>query len=95
MKEAFGIVVANTKWKRDMDTKKRDRKSRLKPLEVCGRVLVTIFHEREGSGKMRAFWKQKVYKILEKKDEDGSVYAGQEESNSTRTREAKRKNTKE
>ena len=36
-----------------------------------------------------------MYKILEKKDEDGSVYAVQEESNSTRTREAKRKNTKE
>lgn len=57
MKEAFGIVVANTQWKRDMDNKKRDRKARLKPLEVGGRVLVTIFHDREGSGKMRAFWK--------------------------------------
>ena len=29
LKEAFGIAAANTKWRRDMDKRKRDQKARL------------------------------------------------------------------
>ena len=86
MKEAFGI-----ERRRDMDKVKRDEKASLLRLEVGDRVLVRDLNGRGGSGKTRAFWEQKVYKILEKKDEDGLVYPVQEESESTRTREAKRK----
>ena len=61
-----------------MDKIKRDQKARLQPLEVGGRVLVRNLSEKGGSGKTRAFWEQKVYKILEKKDEDDLVYAVRE-----------------
>ena len=81
MKEASEIAAANTKQRRDMDKRKRDQKARLQPLKVCGRVLVKNLNERGGSGKTKAFLEQRVYKILEKKDEDGLVYAAQEESN--------------
>ena len=77
MKEAFGIAPADTKRRRDMDRRKRDQKARLEPLEVGGRVLVRNLN---GPDKIRAFWEQKVCKILEKKDEDGLVYAVREES---------------
>ena len=45
------------------------------------RALVRNLNEKGGSHKTRAFWEQKVYKILEKKDEDGLVFAVREESN--------------
>ena len=45
-----------------------------------GRVLVRHLNEKGGPGITRAFLEQKVYKILEKKDEDGLVYAVREES---------------
>ena len=56
MKEAFGIAAANTKWRGDMDKRKRDQ--RLKPLEVGSRVLVRNLNEKGGPGKKRAFWEQ-------------------------------------
>ena len=56
MKEGFGIAAANTKWRGDMDKRKRDQ--RLKPLEVGGRVLIRNLNEKGGPGKKRAFWEQ-------------------------------------
>ena len=44
-------------------------------------MLVRNLNERGRPAKTRAFWEKKVYKILEKKNEDGLVYAVQEESN--------------
>ena len=79
MKEAFGIAAVNTKWRKDFDKIKRDQKARLQPLEVGGRVLVRNLNLKGGPSKTRAFLEQKVYKILEKK-EDGLIYAVQEES---------------
>ena len=64
-----------------MDNRKRDGNARLQPLEVVGRVLVRNLNKKRGPSKIRAFWEQKVYKILEKKDEDGLVYAVRKESN--------------
>ena len=46
-----------------------------------GRVLVRKLNEKGEPSKARAFWEQKVYKIAEKKDEDGLVYAVRKESN--------------
>ena len=37
--------------------------------------------ERWGPGKFRSFWEQKIYRIKEKKDKDGLVYAVVEEGN--------------
>ena len=74
MKEVFGRAAANTKQRRYKDKRKRDQKARLQPLEVGGRVLVRNLNEKGGPGKTRAFWTQKVYKLLKKKDED-AVYA--------------------
>ena len=79
MKEAFGIAAVNTNWRKDFDKIKRDQKARLQPHEVGGRVLVRNLNLKGGPSKTRAFWEQKVYKTLEKK-EDGLVYAVQEES---------------
>ena len=47
-KEAFGIEVANTKQRRDMDKRKKGKKAGLQPLEVSGRVLVRNLNERGG-----------------------------------------------
>ena len=71
MKKSVGIAAPNTKLRRDIDKKKRYQKARLQPLEVGGRV------KEEGLVKQE----QNVYKILKKRDEDGLVYAVQEESN--------------
>ena len=67
MKEAFGIAAANTKRRRDMGKRKRDQKARFQPLEVGGRILVRNLNEKGGPHKTKAFWQQKMYKILEKK----------------------------
>ena len=40
MKEAFRIAAVNTKRRTDIDKRKRDQKTRLKPLEVDGRFMV-------------------------------------------------------
>ena len=53
----------------------------LEPLEVGGRVLVRNLTERGGPGKLCSFWEQKIYRIKEKKDEDGLVYSVVEEGN--------------
>ena len=42
-------------------------------------MLVRNLTERGGTGKMRSFWEEKIYKVLQQKDEDGLVYAVQEE----------------
>ena len=81
MKEAFEITEENTKKRRSADKRQRDLKATLEPLEVGGRVLVRHLTEREGPGKIHSFWEQKIYRIKEKKDEDGLVYAVVEEGN--------------
>ena len=44
-------------------------------------MLVRNLTERGGPGKLCSFWEQKIYRIKEKKDEDGLVYSVVEEGN--------------
>ena len=84
MKEAFKIAEENIKKRRSADKRQRDLTATLEPLEVGGRVLVRNLTERGGPGKLCSFWEQKIYRIKEKKDEDGQVYSVVEEGNPKR-----------
>jgi len=81
MKEAFEIAKSKTAKRRSSDKKQKDFKATLRPLQEGDRVLVRNLTERGGTGKMRSFWEQKVYKITKKKNLEGLVYAVVEENN--------------
>ena len=81
MKEAFKIAEENTKRRRNTDKRQMELTATLEPLEVGGRVLVRNLTESWEPGKIRSFWEQKIYRIKEKKDEDGQVYSVVEEGN--------------
>jgi len=81
MNEAFQIAQNNTSKRRDQDKKLKDTKATLTPLEVGDRVLVRNLTQRGGTGKLRSFWEEKVYLVLEQKDQVGLVYAVREEEN--------------
>ena len=81
MKEAFKTAEENKNKKRTTHKRQKDLKATLEPLEVGGRPLVRNLIERWGAGKIRTFWEHKIYRIKEKKDKDGLVYAAVEEDN--------------
>ena len=64
IKEAFGIATANTKWRRDMDKRKRDQEARLQHLEVGSRVLVRKLNGRGSLVKQEGFGKRKCIKFF-------------------------------
>lgn len=81
MKKAFQIASSNTTRRRDQGRAKQNVFAKLKQIEVGGRVLVRNLVERGGTGKLRSFWKEIVFVILDQKDENGLVYEVQEEGN--------------
>ena len=88
MNEAYKIANQNTTGRRQQDKARKDIKSPLQPLKVGDRVLVKNLTPREGSGKLKLFWEQKVYIIEKVKDPDGLVYTMREQdkpNNKSRT----------
>ena len=78
MNEAYEIANQNTRGRRHQDKTKKDIKATLQPLQVGDKVLVRNLNPREGSGKIKSFWEQKVHRIEEVKDPDGLVYTVKE-----------------
>ena len=81
MKQAFEIAAKHTDDKRRKRRDKHNLSAKLEPLEIGTRVLVRNLTERGGTGKLRSFWEEKIYKIIDQKDNNGLVYSIQEEGN--------------
>ena len=81
MKQAFEIAAKHTDDKRRKRRDKHNLSGKLEPLEIGTRVLVRNLTERGGTGKLPSFWEEKIYKIIDQKDNNGLVYSIQEEGN--------------
>ena len=80
MKETFEIAAKHTDDKRRKRREKHNLLAKLEPLEIGTRVLVRNLTEREGIGKLRSFWEEKIYKIISQKGTDVHVSAFYTES---------------
>ena len=71
MKEAYQIVKEKSgkRKQKDIERRRGDGKKILGDLTVGERVLVKNMREKGGPGKLRSYWEQKVFIVIEKKSE--------------------------
>ena len=80
MKEAYEIAAQHSKAKGDKAKAFYDQKVRSSTLLPGDRVLVKNLAERGGPGKLRSYWEDKVYHVIQHKNPDSPVYQIQPES---------------
>ena len=88
MRDAYQIVkekCAKRKQK-DIDRRKGDGKKMLGDLVVGERVLVKNVRDKGGPGKLRSYWEQRVFTIIEKKSEVVYTVLEEGEKNSEKAR---------
>ena len=82
MKEAYEIANKASNARKQSDQLRRNSRKLLAPLETGDRVLLKNVTNTEGPGKLKPFWEDTVYTVLEKKGGDeGVVYQVREENN--------------
>ena len=74
LEEAYAIVQANCSRSHNAVDERRERKPMLKPLMVRDKVLVRNLREKGGPGKLRSFWEDSVYEVVERIGDEGVVY---------------------
>ena len=73
MKEAMRVAQVNMEKSSGYNKQYRDRKAKIVEVNVGDHVLVRNYREKGGTGKLKSFWEEAIFEILEKK-EDLPVY---------------------
>ena len=73
MKSAYEIAALHSEKAARRNENYYNRKARSAILSVGDRVLVKNVREKGGPGKLRSFWEERVYRVIERKGE-GPVY---------------------
>ena len=73
MKEAYKIAFDQSEKQAKRNERNFNRRAKSSVLEEGDRVLVRNVRERGGPGKLRSFWEQTVYNVVERKV-DSPVY---------------------
>lgn len=82
MSEAYQVAHNKTQLQREKAKKHYDTKVHSSVLRPNDRVLVRNLKQRNGPGKLRAHWEDKVYKVVRRRGDDSPVYEViQEEGN--------------
>ena len=79
MKEAYRLAFSNTCKQKESDKKRADKRPLSGKLFIGDRVLVKNVVERGGPGKIRSFWEQQVYIVIDTHGTEGVVYSIQKE----------------
>ena len=80
MKEAYSIARRKSTCRKEKDAERRKHRAPLASLAVGDRVLVKNV-ERGGPGKLRSYWEQNCYVVIDQKGgENGVVYTVQKEN---------------
>ena len=74
MKEAYSIAASKSKAQGDKAKVSYDLKFRSSTLLPGDRVLIKNLSERDGPGKLRSYWKDKVHVVVHRKSPDSPVY---------------------
>ena len=80
MSEAYKIASETAQQHAQRGKKQYDKKVRRIVLEPGDRVLVRNMSERGGPGKLRSYWENEVYVVVEQKGQDTPVYEVRSES---------------
>ena len=73
MKDAYQIAYAHAEKEARRNEKMYNRKARSSVLEANDRVLIKNVRARGGPGKLRSYYEEKVFRVVERKG-DGPVY---------------------
>ena len=73
MKDAYQIAYAHAEKEARSNEKMYNRKARSSVLEANDRVLIKNVRARGGPGKLRSYYEEKVFRVVERKG-DGPVY---------------------
>ena len=73
MKDAYKIAFNESEKQAKRNERNYNRRAKSSVLEAGDRVLVRNVRERGGPGKIRSFWEQTVYNVIERKV-DSPVY---------------------
>ena len=86
MTDAYRIAAEKAGQCAAHDRKEYSRKARSSELKPGDRVLVKNVVERGGPRKLRSFWEEKIYIVLNRKDPNSAVYEVGPENQDGRTR---------
>ena len=78
MEEAYKVAAEVSKKVGESNKKAYDQKATAAVLPEGARVLVRNLREKGGPGKLRSYWENKIYRVLERRGE-GPVYVVQPE----------------
>jgi len=80
MSEAYKIASETAEWNAQHGKTQYEKKVRRIVLEPGDRVLVRNISEQGGPGKLRSYWENEVYIVVEQKGQDTPVYEVRSES---------------
>ena len=80
MSDAYAVVKEQVRKSKDRGKKHYDKKMFGACLDVGDRVLVRNVSERGGTGKLRSYWEDEIYVVVDKKNPDIPVYTVEPES---------------
>lgn len=81
MKEAYHITSRKSDQRKATDRIRRSTNAIMQKLEIGDRVLIRNVREKGGPGKLRSFWEQEIYTIVDCKGDSGVVYSVRQENN--------------
>ena len=73
MKEAMEVAQVNMQKSSGYNQRYHDRKAKIVEVQVGDQVLVRNYRDKEGTGKLRSFWEEAIFVVLEQK-KDLPVY---------------------
>ena len=81
MQEAFQIAMNKSAHRKECDRHRYNRNKDTSRLQIGDRVLIRNVEETGGPGRLRPFWEQDVYTVVDCKGEAGVVYSVKPDNN--------------